>query len=102
MNETLKNWLTAIVAIAALTGIGYLLDGPSAAEVEAAQAADLADAQRHAALMADMTRICTEMRGPGAELLQIEGSSDYVCREGVVEPTPVEILHRYAQLRVKQ
>lgn len=102
MNETLKNWLTAIVAIAALTGIGYLLDGPGAAEVEAAQAADLADAQRHAALMADMTRICTEMRGPGAELLQIEGSSDYVCREAVVEPTPVEILHRYAQLRVKQ
>lgn len=102
MNETLKNWLTAIVAIAALTGIGYLLDGPSAAEVEAAQAADLEDARHRAAVVAGLTRRCHEMRGPDAELLQIEGSDDYVCREAVIEPTPAEILHRYAQLGVKQ
>lgn len=102
MKQTLINWSMALAGLAAFLGAGYLLDGPSAAEVEAAQAADLVDAQRHAALMADMTRICTEMRGPGAELLQIEGSDDYVCRESVIEPTPAEILHRYAQLGVKQ
>ena len=33
-----------------------------------------------------------------AELIQIRGSEDYVCREAEIEPTPAEVLHRYAQL----
>jgi hypothetical protein len=81
MNETLKNWLTAIAAIAALTGVGYLLDGPSAAEVEAAQAADLADAQAQAHRDAPQVR---------AEMARLDAER--------IEPTPAAILHRYALL----
>ena len=29
---------------------------------------------------------------PDAELLQIEGSDDYVCREAVIEPTPAAMI----------
>ena len=40
----------------------------------------------------------TQERGPSAELIQIRGSDDYVCREREIEPTPAEVLHRYADL----
>lgn len=98
MNETLTNWMTAIAAVVILTGFSYALDGPGAHEVEKAQAADLADAQRHAEILSELVRKCYLLRGPSAELLQIEGSDDYVCREGEVEPTPAALLQRYAQL----
>lgn len=102
MKEIFKNWLILVIGIAALTGIGYLIAGPSAAEVETAQAADLIDAraQAHAQAhhVAGLTRECHSMRGPTAELLQIRGTDNYVCREAEIEPTPVEVMQRYALL----
>jgi hypothetical protein len=98
MNPTLKNWLTAAAAVALLLGMNRLLDGPTEADIEAAQAADLADARRAEQHLAQLVKRCHQLRGPSAELLQIEGSDDYVCREGRIEPTPAAILHRYALL----
>ena len=45
-----------------------------------------------------MLKRCYQERGPSAELIQIAGSDDYVCREREIEPTPAEVLHRYADL----
>jgi hypothetical protein len=101
MNPTFKNWTLAVVAVASLLGVNALLesgDGMTQAEIEAAQAADLADARRHEAHLSRLVRECHRRRGPSAELLQIEGSDDYVCREGEIRPTPPEVLRRYAQL----
>lgn len=84
MNQTLKNWAAAIAAVAVIAGAS-LLDGPSAAEVEAAQAADLVDAQAQARRDAPHVR---------AELARLDAER--------IEPTPAEILHRYALLGVNK
>ena len=66
------------------------------------QAEDLADAQRTAKLAAQRferdLRACKKALGPSADLVQIERTGDYVCREVDVEPTPAEVLHRYYDL----
>ena len=96
------NILFAAVAAMALAAGGALLDGPSDAEVARMQAEDLADAQRTAKLSAQRferdLRACKRAMGPSADLVQIERTGDYVCREMDVEPTPAEVLHRYADL----
>ena len=98
MNQTFKNWLGGIAAAAALFAAMHISSGPSAAEVQAAQAADLADAQAQAEHVAGLVRKCHLLRGPSAEMLQIRDSDDYVCRVSEIEPVPAEVLHRYASL----
>ena len=102
MNQTFKNWLGGITAAAALFAVMHIASGPSEAEVQAAQAADLADAQAQAEHVAGLVRKCHQLRGPSAELLQIRDTDHYVCREGAIEPVPAELLHRYALLGSKQ
>lgn len=101
MNQTLKNWLAGIGAAVALFAVMHIASGPSDADVQAAQAADLADAQAQAEHVAGLVRKCRLLRGPTAELLQIRDADHYVCREGAIEPVPAELLHRYALLGSK-
>lgn len=98
MNQTFKNWLGGIGAAAALFAVMHIVNGPSDADVQAAQAADLADAQDQAEHVAGLVRKCHLLRGPSAVLLQIRDTDHYVCREGAIEPAPAELLHRYALL----
>ncbi len=87
--------------LAALLGASHLLDtGPSEAELATATAADLMDAQAAAANFERDYRECQRLRGPSAELIQIEGTDHYVCREGQIQPTPAAVLQRYAALGV--
>ena len=99
--DKFTTWALAAGAALAIGG-GYLLDGPSEEEVERAIAADLQAARRDELRMTLMTKRCHQERGPSAELIQIAGSDDYVCREREIEPTPAEVLHRYAQLGEKK
>ena len=95
--DKFTTWALAAGAALAIGG-GYLLDGPSEEEVERAIAADLKAARRDELRMTLMTKRCHQERGPSAELIQIAGSDDYVCREREIEPTPAEVLHQYAKL----
>ena len=101
---TLDKFTTWALALGAALAIGgsYLLDGPSDEQVERAIAADLQAARRDELRMTLMLKRCYQERGPSAELIQIRGSDDYVCREREIEPTPAEVLHRYAQLGEKK
>lgn len=98
--DRLTTWALAGSAALAV-GCSYLIDGPSADEVARMEAASLADA-REAAQQArhferDL-RACKRALGPSADLIEIAGSGDYVCREMPIEPTPASILSRYALL----
>ena len=101
---TLDKFTTWALAAGAALAIGgsYLLDGQSDEQVERAIAADLQAARRDELRMTLMLKRCYQERGPSAELIQIAGSDDYVCRAAEIEPTPAEILHRYAQLGEKK
>lgn len=79
---------------------GVLLAGTihNEPDVEAMQAADLKDAIESARRFDRDLRACKLAMGPSADLIQIEGRDDYVCREVRIEPTPAELLHRYAEL----
>ena len=101
---TLDKFTTWALAAGAALAIGgsYLLDGPSDEQVERAIAADLQAARRDELRLSLMTKRCFQERGPSAELIQIAGSDDYVCRATEIEPTPAEVLHRYAQLGEKK
>ena len=99
--DRFKIWALAAGAALAIGG-SYLLDGPSDEQVERAIAADLQAARRDELRMTLMMKRCYQERGPSAELVQIAGSEDYVCREREIEPTPAEVLHRYAQLGEKK
>ena len=95
--------LTMAAAMACLLAAGgALLDGPSEADIAAATAADLADARMAAQRFERDYRECLRLMGPGADLIQIEGTSDYVCRKVSIEPTPVEILRKYSDLGVQR
>lgn len=110
MNTTIRNWLlvgAGAIAITAAALLGReLLSGPSAADIARMEAADLADAKRAARLSAQRferdLRACKKALGPSADLVQLADSDHYVCREMAVEPTPAEVLHRYAQLGEKK
>ena len=97
---TLDKFTTWALAAGAALAIGgsYLLDGPSDEQIERAIAADLKAARRDELRMTLMTKRCHQERGPSAELIQIAGSDDYVCRAAEIEPTPAEVLHQYAKL----
>ena len=95
--DRFTTWALAAGAALAIGG-SYLLDGPSDEQVERAIAADLQAARRDELRMMLMTKACFKAKGPAAELVQIAGSDDYVCREREIEPTPAEVLHRYADL----
>ena len=99
--DRFTTWALAAGAALAIGG-SYLLDGPSDEQVERAIAADLQAARRDELRLSLMTKRCFQERGPSAELIQIAGSDDYVCRATEIEPTPAEVLHRYAQLGEKK
>ena len=90
-------WALAIGA-AVIFSASYMLDGQSDEQVERAIAADLQAARRDELRMTLMLKRCHQERGPSAELVQIAGTDDYVCREREIEPTPAEVLHRYYDL----
>lgn len=92
--------LTAGIALA--FSMSFLLDGPSDLQVAEAQAADLADARQQAQHEAEILRRCQALRGPSAVLLQIRDTDNYVCREGVIEPTPASVMQRYALMGGQQ
>lgn len=77
---------------------GTIHNEPAMADVEAMQAADLKDAIESARRFDRDLRACKQALGPSADLVQIAGTDDYVCREMPIEPTPAELLHRYAEL----
>ena len=95
--DRFTTWALAAGAALAIGG-SYLLDGQSDEQVERAIAADLQAARRDELRMTLMLKRCYQERGPSAELIQIRGSDDYVCREREIEPTPAEVLHQYAKL----
>ena len=95
--EKFTTWALALGA-AAILSASYLLDGPSDEQIERATAADLADAKLAAQRFERDLRACKKAVGPSADLVQIERTGDYVCREMAVEPTPAEVLHKYANL----
>ena len=99
--DRFTTWALAAGAALAIGG-SYLLDGPSDEQVERAIAADLQAARRDELRLSLMTKRCFQERGPSAELIQIRGSDDYVCRAAEIEPTPEHVLHRYAQLGEKK
>ena len=96
--KTAINIILAAAGAMAILATGALLDGPSDADIERATAADLADAKLAAQRFERDYRACKRALGPSADLVQIERTGDYVCREMAVEPTPAEVLHRYADL----
>ena len=96
MNQTIKNWLGGSALAALLVAAAHIAAGPSDLQAAEAQADDLADAQAQAQHVADLVRECHRLRGPSAVLLQIRDTDNFVCREGAIEPTPVEIMQRYA------
>lgn len=75
------NLILAAAAAMTLATAGALLDGPSDADIEAATAVDLLQAQHEAALADLRLKRCRELNGPRAEvvLAGIDGQ-DYVCR----------------------
>ena len=96
--KTAINIILAAAGAMAILATGALLDGPSDADIKRATAADLADAKLAAQRFERDYRACKRALGPSADLVQIERTGDYVCREMAVEPTPAEVLHKYANL----
>ena len=95
--DKLTTWALAAGA-SLIIGAGYMLDGPSADEVARMEAASMVDAKLAAQHFERDLRACKRALGPSADLIQIEGRDDYVCREMPIEPTPEHTLHRYVEL----
>jgi len=93
-------WALA-TGVALIIGGSYLLDGPNEEQVERATAVDLEDAKLAAQRFERDLRACKKTLGPSADLVQIERTGDYVCREMPIEPTPAEVLHHYYDLGKK-
>lgn len=93
-----RHLILVAAAVMGLLALGALMDGVSDEQVERAIAADLTAARRDELRMTLMTKRCFQERGPSAELIQIAGSDDYVCREREIEPTPEHVLQRVAML----
>lgn len=91
MMSKVITWALA-ASLAAVLLAGTIRREPTEAHVEQ-RVADEVTAQFERAL-----RSCKQMLGPTADLIRIEGRDDYVCREMPIEPTPAEIMHRYAEL----
>lgn len=93
-----RHLILVAAAVMGLLALGALMDGASDEQVERAIAADLKAARRDELRMTLMTKRCFQELGPAAELIQIAGSDDYVCREREIEPTPEHVLQRVAML----
>lgn len=93
-----QHLILVAAAVVGLLALGALMDGVSDEQVERAIAADLKAARRDELRLSLMTKRCFQELGPAAELIQIEGSDDYVCREREIEPTPEHVLQRVAML----
>ena len=93
-----QHLILVAAAVVGLLALGALMDGVSDEQVERAIAADLKAARRDELRLSLMTKRCFQERGPSAELIQIEGSDDYVCREREIEPTPEHVLQRVSML----
>ena len=98
VNHRMYHLILVTAAAMGLLALGALMDGASDEQVERAIAADLKAARRDELRMTLMTKRCFQERGPSAELIQIAGSDDYVCREREIEPTPEHVLQRVAML----
>lgn len=85
-------------AIALLLAAGVLLDGPSEQQTAAATADSVVDAELASQRMERDLSECKRLVGPSADLIQIHGTDNFVCRDMPIEPTPAEMLQRYAQL----
>lgn len=97
--NTVMNIILAGAAACLLAAGGALLDGPSDEEIAAAQAADFQEYKKRAQRFERDLKACKRALGPTADLVEIAGSDgDYVCREQAIEPTPAEVLHKYANL----
>lgn len=98
----MKNKALSAYAVAAALGLlalGSLMDGPSDEEIAAAQAADFAEYKQRQQRFERDLKACKQAMGPTADLVELAGSDgNYVCRTVAIEPTPAEILHRYADL----
>lgn len=96
---TIRNWLISISVIGSCIG-GYalyqLLDGPSAAEVEQAQADDLLDAQLAARRG---YRDCRKFIGPASNPVRSAGTHQRACHEADIEHAPEDAANRYALLQ---
>ena len=104
MNTTIKNRLVIgvlCVGMAAILLGGQFLDRP-VSDIDAAIAADIEDAKLAAQHFERDYQACKKTLGPTADLIQIEGSDHYVCRQTIIEPTPAELLHQYAKLGAKK
>lgn len=79
--KTIENWIAAAAIVAAFLGAAAMLEGPSDADIAAAQVADLVQAKHDAALDDLRLKRCRDLNGPRAEvvLAGINGQ-DYVCR----------------------
>ena len=93
-----QHLILVAAAVMGLLALGGFMDGVSDEQVERAIAADLKAARRDELRLSLMTKRCFQERGPSAELVQIAGSDDYVCREREIEPTPEHVLQRVAML----
>lgn len=93
-----QHLILVAAAVMGLLALGALMDGVSDEQVERAIAADLKAARRDELRLSLMTKACFKAKGPAAELVQIAGSDDYVCREREIEPTPEHVLQRVAML----
>ena len=93
-----QHMILVAAAVVGLLALGALMDGVSDEQVERAIAADLKAARRDELRLSLMTKACFKAKGPAAELVQIAGSDDYVCREREIEPTPEHVLQRVAML----
>ena len=93
-----QHLILVAAAVVGLLALGALMDGVSDEQVERAIAADLKAARRDELRLSLMTKACFKAKGPAAELVQIAGSDDYVCREREIEPTPEHVLQRVAML----
>lgn len=94
--EKLTTWALAIGA--ALILAGGCISGPSDHQAAQAQADDLADARLAAARLERDLRECKKAVGQTADLIQIQGTDHYVCRDVAIEPAPARVMHRYALL----
>lgn len=92
----LMNLTLALAIACALAAAGALLDGPSEHETAQAQANDLAAAELASQRFERDLRECKRRVGPAADLIEIAGTDDFVCRDMPIEPTPAKILHGYA------
>ncbi len=94
--EKLTTWAFAIGA--ALVLAGGCMSGPS--DIEAAQlvAEDVAAAELASQRFERDLRECKKAVGPAADLIQIQGTDHYVCRDVAIEPAPARVMHRYALL----